>query len=58
MIINIVKSINPNGYFLGNFFANKNLLAKDGENAREFSAEQISNLFDYLGFNFSLKVFL
>ena len=56
MLINIVKSINPNGYFLGNFFANKNMLSNDGEKAREFSTEQISNLFDYLGFSYSLTV--
>ena len=53
-IINIAQSINPNGYFLGTFFAPGNMLAGDGKYAREFDKTQIETLFNYLGFKSSV----
>ena len=57
MITNIAESINPNGYFLGTFFANHNMISADGRVGREFNKEQIETLFNYLGFNASVSTY-
>ncbi len=49
MILNIAKSVNPDGYLALHFFEKKHPFVKRG-GARGFSSKQLEDSFNYLGF--------